>query len=238
MIQGYKLLKVKDKGGAAYTGLRPCLSWHQGFSIGFDRIRATRTFNGGFIPMRKLIMTTVVGAFAIVGAVALIPTDAEAIPVFARKYNLSCNSCHTMFPKLSKMGVAFRERGFRFEEGKDDFDMQNGPGRNVDTGDESPASVFASNFPFTLRTQVMFSGSGPILANDGNVVMPGHRMGMLDGGLVEGGAGQWSSSRKIGFGELGLISSGSYDNFGWWIDANQNGISMAEGLYYIDDLLK
>ncbi|MDQ6971545.1 MAG: hypothetical protein Q9M30_02735 [Mariprofundaceae bacterium] len=63
-------------------------------------------------------------------------------------------------------------------------------------------------------------------------------MGMLDGGLVEGGAGQWSSSRKIGFGELGLISSGSYDNFGWWIDANQNGISMAEGLYYIDDLLK
>jgi len=69
--------------------------------------------------------------------------------------------------------------------------------------------------------------------------MPGHRMGMLDGALVQDPVtGQWSTNRKIGFGELGLISSGSYDNFAWWIDANQNGIGMAEGVYYVNDLLK
>jgi len=189
--------------------------------------------------MKKIMMTMVVGAFTLVGTLAFWAKDADAIPVFARKYGMSCNSCHTMFPKLSKMGVAFRERGFRFDAGKDDLDMQSGPGKNVDTGDESPAAVFASNFPFTLRTQVMYSGAGPITADDGNVVMPGHRMGMLDGGLVQDPAsGQWTSNRKIGFGELGLISSGSYDNFGWWIDANQAGIGMAEGLYYFNDLLK
>lgn len=189
--------------------------------------------------MKKLLMTTVVGAFTLVGTVALMPTDAEAIPVFARKYNLSCNSCHTMFPKLSKMGVAFRERGFRFEEGKDDFDMQNGPGRNVDTGDASPSSVFASNFPFTVRTQILFSGAGPITDTAGTPVMPGHRFGMLDGGITADAAGKWKTNNKIGFGELGLISSGSYDNFGWWIDANTAiGIGMAEGVYYASDLFK
>ncbi|HKI62299.1 MAG TPA: hypothetical protein VKA31_08405 [Mariprofundaceae bacterium] len=188
--------------------------------------------------MRKILMTTVIGAFTMVGTLAFFAKDADAIPVFARKYGMSCNSCHTMFPKLSKMGVAFRERGFRFAEGKEDLDMQGGPGKNVDTGDESPAAVFASNFPFTLRTQVLFSGAGPITDVNGQPVMPGHRMGMLDGALTQDAAGKWSSNNKVGFGELGLISSGSYDNFAWWIDANQNGIGMAEGVYVADDLFK
>ncbi len=188
--------------------------------------------------MKKIMMTMVIGAFTFVGTLAFWAKDADAIPVFARKYGLSCNSCHTMFPKLSKMGVAFRERGFRFAEGKEDQEMQNGPGKNIDTGDESPAAVLASNFPFTLRTQITYSGAGPILANDGNVVMPGQPMGMIDKGLVEASPGQWTSNRKIGLGELGLISSGSYDNIGWWIDASQNGIGMAEVLYYFNDLFK
>jgi len=193
----------------------------------------------GLIPMKKIMMTTIIGAFTFVGTLAFWAEDADAIPVFARKYGMACNSCHTMFPKLSKMGVAFRERGFRFAPGKDDQDMQEGPGKNIDTGDESPAAVIASNFPFTLRTQVLYSGAGPITANDNVVVMPGNRMGMVDNGVVRDPAtGEWTSNRKIGIGELGLISSGSYDNFGWWIDANQNGIGMAEGLYYVNDLLK
>jgi hypothetical protein len=193
----------------------------------------------GLIPMKKIMMTMVIGAFTFVGTLAFWAKDADAIPVFARKYGMSCNSCHTMFPKLSKMGVAFRERGFRFEAGKADLDMQSDRGKNVDTGDESPAAVFASNFPFTLRTQVMYSGAGPITDMNDVPVMPGHRMGMLDGALVKDPAtGQWTSNRKIGFGELGLISSGAYDNFAWWIDANQAGIGMAEGVYYVNDLLK
>jgi len=189
--------------------------------------------------MKKILMTTVVGAFTLVGTIALMPTDAEAIPVFARKYGLSCNSCHTMFPKLSKMGVAFRERGFRFDETKADFDMQNGPGKNVDTGDASPAAVFASNFPFTVRTQILFSGAGPIHDANDQPVMPGHRMGMLDGGIRPDAAGKWVSNPKIGFGELGLISSGSYDNVFWWLDANTaTGIGMLEAGYYFNDLVK
>lgn len=188
--------------------------------------------------MKKILFTVSAFALLAVGSVALIPTEAEAIPVFARKYGMSCNSCHTMFPKLTKMGVAFRERGFRFAEGKDDFDMQSEQGKNMDSGDASPSAVFASSFPFTVRTQVLYSGAGPITDPADTPVMPGHRMGMLDGALVQDAAGNWKSNQKIGFGEFGLISSGSYDNMFWWMDANLNGISMLEVGYYINDLLK
>jgi hypothetical protein len=191
--------------------------------------------------MKKILMTLVVCSFSFIGTLSFWADDAEAIPVFARKYGMACNSCHTMFPKLTKMGVAFRERGFRFAAGKDDLDSQDERGKNFDTGDESPAAVFAANFPFTVRTQVLYSGSGPI-EHGGTVVMPGHRPGMLDGALYEDANGNWKSNPKIGFGEFGLISSGAYDNFSWWLDASlagaDSGIGMLEGIYYVNDLLK
>jgi len=190
--------------------------------------------------IKRLMMTTVVGTFGMVATLPFFANDAEAIPVFARKYGISCNSCHTMFPKLTKMGVAFRERGFRFAAGGDDFDMQNGPGKNINADDNA---VIPSNFPFTVRTQLLFSGAGPILGTNAAgtevPVMPGHRFGMLDGGLTKRSNTNYKSNYKIGFGEVGLISSGSYNNWFWWMDANTaNGIGMLEGGYYVNDLLK
>jgi len=38
---------------------------------------------------------------------------AEAIPAFARKYETSCQTCHTVFPKLNAFGTAFRLNGYR-----------------------------------------------------------------------------------------------------------------------------
>ena len=183
--------------------------------------------------MKKILFSASAFVFVAVGSVALIPTNAEAIPVFARKYGMACSSCHTMFPKLTKMGVAFRERGFRFAAGRDDIESQDERGANFDAGEKS---VFASSFPFTVRTQILATGAGPITANNadanGNdVVMPGHRPGMLDGAAP--------GNYKVGFGEFGLISAGSYDNFSWWLDSSlQGGIGMLEGIYYVNDLLK
>ncbi len=181
--------------------------------------------------MKKIMFIASAFALVVVSSIALVPTEAEAIPVFARKYGMACNSCHTMFPKLTKMGVAFRERGFRFAAGRDDIDSQDDRGKNFDAGGESPAAVFAANFPFTVRTQLLYSGAGPIVDSGDQPVMPGHRPGMLDGAS--------SNNYKVGFGEFGLISSGSYDNFSWWLDASlAGGIGMLEGIYYVNDLLK
>lgn len=38
---------------------------------------------------------------------------ASAVPVFSRKYQTSCMTCHTIFPKLNSFGEAFRLNGYR-----------------------------------------------------------------------------------------------------------------------------
>ena len=51
---------------------------------------------------------------AIASAIALSATAADATPAFARKYRTSCTTCHTIFPKLTPFGEAFRRNGYRF----------------------------------------------------------------------------------------------------------------------------
>jgi hypothetical protein len=40
-------------------------------------------------------------------------TPLKAVPAFARKYQTSCQTCHTIFPKLNAFGEAFRLNGYR-----------------------------------------------------------------------------------------------------------------------------
>jgi hypothetical protein len=46
---------------------------------------------------------------------SLVATDVFAVPAFARRYELKCNYCHQIFPKLTRAGERFKERGFRLE---------------------------------------------------------------------------------------------------------------------------
>lgn len=43
---------------------------------------------------------------------ALLPTRAEAIPAFSRRYNLKCYACHTIPPVLNQQGYLFRRLGY------------------------------------------------------------------------------------------------------------------------------
>ena len=42
--------------------------------------------------------------------------DAEAIPAFARRYKISCSTCHAPFPKLKPYGDDFAGAGFILQE--------------------------------------------------------------------------------------------------------------------------
>ncbi len=56
------------------------------------------------------------GSFASVSLAAaalLAPRPAEAIPVFAHRYRLSCQACHTEVPHLTAFGQGFLARGYR-----------------------------------------------------------------------------------------------------------------------------
>ncbi len=53
---------------------------------------------------------------ATAGSLLLAAPRSEAIPAFARKYETSCQTCHTMFPKLNAFGTAFRLNGYRMPQ--------------------------------------------------------------------------------------------------------------------------
>lgn len=56
--------------------------------------------------------------FSLIGFTALalgliIPTEAQAIPAFARLYGVQCSACHSAYPELNDNGEGFRLSGYR-----------------------------------------------------------------------------------------------------------------------------
>src|SRR5215469_4042070 len=50
---------------------------------------------------------------------ALLCPPSDAIPAFARKYNLPCSACHEAWPKLNNFGIVFRDNGFQIGNERD-----------------------------------------------------------------------------------------------------------------------
>ncbi len=48
-----------------------------------------------------------------IGAGLMYSPNAEAVPAFARKYDISCNACHTRQPRLNPYGQRFQENGYQ-----------------------------------------------------------------------------------------------------------------------------
>ena len=55
----------------------------------------------------------IVGVAVSAASLGLFAADASANPAFARKYQTSCSTCHTAYPKLNAFGEAFRLKGYR-----------------------------------------------------------------------------------------------------------------------------
>jgi hypothetical protein len=76
------------------------------------------------------------GAGLVLLAVMMIlPAPSSAIPVFARKYGVSCTMCHSNIPRLNDWGVRYRQNGYRL------------PGRENDE-----KTVLESPPPLAMRT--------------------------------------------------------------------------------------
>ena len=67
----------------------------------------------------NLFLRLTLMCFVLVSVVAGVfyPRSADAIPVFARKYQTACQTCHwATFPALNPFGKAFKDNGYRFPE--------------------------------------------------------------------------------------------------------------------------
>ncbi len=67
-----------------------------------------------------------------------------AIPAFARKYRMSCTTCHTPFPKLKDYGDEFAGNGFVLAD-------QDAPRYYMDTGDDKLSLI--RDFPIAVRLE-------------------------------------------------------------------------------------
>ena len=56
------------------------------------------------------------GALIVASIVALVLANArpaQAIPIFAQRYRLACEACHSVLPELNSFGLYFREHGYQ-----------------------------------------------------------------------------------------------------------------------------
>ncbi len=67
-----------------------------------------------------------------------------AMPAFARKYSMSCKTCHAPFPKLKPYGEEFAANGFVIKD-------KDTPRYTIDTGD--PALSLLRELPIALRLE-------------------------------------------------------------------------------------
>ncbi|HET7452349.1 MAG TPA: hypothetical protein VFL12_06380 [Thermoanaerobaculia bacterium] len=94
---------------------------------------------------RRVLATLTLGAvLAFLGGVR----SAGAVPVFSRKYQTSCQTCHVAFPKLNPFGEAFRLNGYRMPLETEDLVKQ----KPVSLGSEAyekiwPEMVYPSDLP-------------------------------------------------------------------------------------------
>ena len=91
----------------------------------------------------------VVGGLGVLGA-----RTARAVPVFSRKYQTSCQTCHTIFPKLNPFGQAFRLNGYHLP-GETEEQVKQVP---VSLGSDAYAKLWPSMvYPSTLPGNVPFA---------------------------------------------------------------------------------
>jgi hypothetical protein len=82
-----------------------------------------------------------------------ITSDILAIPAFARKYNMSCKTCHSPFPYLKAYGNDFAGNGFQLKD-------KEAPRYYTDTGDEYLSLI--RDLPLAIRLE------GYVTYNEGN----------------------------------------------------------------------
>ena len=105
------------------------------------------------------------GAAALAAACVVVGAQrADAIPAFARKYGTSCLTCHTVYPKLTPFGEAFRRNGYRFPGVDSDYVKQD----TVVLGQEAnkktfPNSVWPGSIPISVPISIGANGQGFVI---------------------------------------------------------------------------
>jgi hypothetical protein len=64
-------------------------------------------------------MSRTLRTLALIGFTLLTAVPSQALPVFSRRYQTACTTCHVAEPKLNAFGIAFRNNGYRIPSGEE-----------------------------------------------------------------------------------------------------------------------
>jgi hypothetical protein len=111
----------------------------------------------------QFIVGLLVGSIVYFAAVR----SAYAVPSFARKYQTSCQTCHTVYPVLNPFGEAFRRNGYRFPSQNDSVDSDAVKSPMIALGQEEytktfPNSVWPDKIVEAVPLSLWLNGSVPI----------------------------------------------------------------------------
>ena len=144
--------------------------------------------------------------------------DAGAVPSFARKYQTSCQTCHTIYPVLNPFGEAFRRDGYRFPSQNSSEDSDSIKAPQIALGQDEykktfPDSVWPDKISDAIPFSVMFNGDIPInLPGSAAKDSAGNTFTWsgIEAELHLFGAGAFNDTLTY-FTQLTLADSGSFD---------------------------
>lgn len=96
-----------------------------------------------FFPIKGVTMKTYRNVIILL-SVVIVAGQSYAIPAFARKYDMSCNTCHAPIPKLKAYGDEFAGNGFQLAD-------KESPRFFRETGDDE--LLLMRELPFALRLE-------------------------------------------------------------------------------------
>jgi len=156
---------------------------------------------------------------------ALGGAGASEIPAFARKYGVSCATCHMPVPRLTAVGEAFAANGFEFAPGEETRDT-------IATGD--PLLRLQRNLPLAIRYDAYLTSYSK--RHNGQVVVDQQFpwvVKLLSGGQV---------GEKISYYAYFLLSergevAGLEDAYIQFTDIGGTGVNLLAGQFQVSDPL-
>lgn len=135
--------------------------------------------------------------------------DAQALPTFARKYQTSCMTCHSMYPRLNAFGEAMRLNGLRWPGGEEENLTKEAP---VKMGEEAykkawPNAVWPSDIPGTLPIAIRLRSYLRKEMESSNTITP--KPDKVETGTKEAG-------QKTAFWEWEVFSAGTMGDTASW----------------------
>jgi hypothetical protein len=167
---------------------------------------------------RRTWSTFAVALLATLFVLVTVSREARAVPSFARKYQTSCQTCHTVYPMLNPFGEAFRRDGYRFPSQNGSVDSDAVKANTIALGQEEyvktfPDTVWPDKIADAIPLSVMFNGQVPVNLPDSDAkAAAGNTFtwGGIEAELHLFGAGAFNDTLTY-MTQLTFADSGSFD---------------------------